>query len=207
MVSAPLLLLALLALLAPPAPPIRVVPLRITIAQGPAGPVAPTTFVDAQVRAANEIFAPHRLRFDAVVRAAPGTTEVVSRADRDAWISQVGASAKGSIEVFVVARLMDVDEPGRVRRGVHWRERKRGRSTGRRGILLAAYAGPSILAHELGHALGHPGHTELEDDLMSYRRTGTRLPTLRPAIGRLMYGTARAAGARPEALDAARAHP
>ena len=79
-------------------------------------------------------------------------------------------------------------EPGVVRRGVHWRAR---RPRGRHYVIVARYSGPTVLAHELGHFLGHPKHTGTVDNLMSYRRSGTRRPFLDVDQGRRMARAAR----------------
>jgi hypothetical protein len=69
------------------------------------------------------------------------------------------------VDVFVVRDLEDVDEPGRFRMGVCWTGRG-----GRRFIVLARKARPSVLAHELGHFFGNRQHSTVVNNLMSYRR-------------------------------------
>jgi hypothetical protein len=102
---------------------------------------------------------------------------IVSRRDRDALAKHV---VRGSLNVFVVESLADVDEPGRERMGVHWR-------SGREHyVILATYRVPGgracppgyhcdapegLLAHELGHYFGL-GHDARPDNLMSYARAG-----------------------------------
>ncbi|MCA9559673.1 MAG: hypothetical protein KC583_14050, partial [Myxococcales bacterium] len=70
--------------------------------------------------------------------------------------------------------LEDIHEPGRVRRGVHWRPR---RPTGSHLVIVAAYSGENVLAHELGHFFGNPKHSATPGNLMSYTRADG-LPTL-----------------------------
>ena len=90
-----------------------------------------------------------------------------TREDRDA----LGAlMEKNVIDVFVVAALEDVDEPGRYRKGVAWTQR----TSGARYIILSAAAPRTVLAHELGHFFGN-GHSSVPDNLMSYTRSGGKV--------------------------------
>lgn len=127
-------------------------------------PVAPASFIEAQLARANEIYRP--LGFELVAQRgralASRHAEVVTRAQRDAFARYV---RRGAIHCFVVAKLMDVDEPGRERRGVHWHARMR---AGVRYIVLSRISGPYVLAHELGHYFGNPQHSEVAGNLMSY---------------------------------------
>jgi hypothetical protein len=129
-------------------------------------PVAPPAFIAEQLAAANSIFSP--LGIELVARdGAPlpaGRAEVVTRADRDAFARYV---EHGVIDCFVVARLMDVDEPGRERRGVHWHERPAPR---RNFLIVSKISGPYVLAHELGHLFGNREHSDVPGNLMSYTR-------------------------------------
>ncbi len=93
--------------------------------------------------------------------------EAHTREDRDALAPLV---VVGHVRIAVVTELEDVDEPGRRRMGVCWTARR----DGRRYILLASYSVPGVLAHELGHLLGN-GHSKVEDNLMSYERTGAEV--------------------------------
>ena len=38
-------------------------------------------------------------------------------------------------------------------------------------MILSAIAGPDVLAHELGHFLGNPAHSDVPGNLMSYQHT------------------------------------
>ena len=86
-----------------------------------------------------------------------------NRDDRDALATE---RTTGHIDVFIVASLRDVDDPTQYRRGVHWRNRKH---RAQRYVIVSAVAGPSVLAHELGHYLGN-GHSQVVDNVMSYKR-------------------------------------
>lgn len=130
-------------------------------------PVVSGEFLTAQLVRANAIFAPYGVRFVETGRRSLASAHAAleNRADRDV----LGRYARrGAIDCFVVASLRDVDEPERMRRGVHWRSRSH---RGAHFVILSAIAGQDVLAHELGHYLGNPEHAEGPDNLMSYGRT------------------------------------
>jgi hypothetical protein len=88
-----------------------------------------------------------------------------TRADRDA----LGAFVRPLwINVFVVASLLDVDEAQRVRRGVHWHSTSHAPA---HYVILSRISFDAVLAHELGHFLGNPRHSETPGNLMSYQHT------------------------------------
>jgi len=66
---------------------------------------------------------------------------------------------------MVVAELGDVDEPGRVRRGVHWVMPHARRP---HAVIVSAIAEARVLAHELGHYLGLRAHDDRPGNVMSY---------------------------------------
>lgn len=135
--------------------------------------VATNSFVARQVARANEIFGPYGVAFEVLrMDHPPMLARMASRADRDGLASHV---EPGVLHCFIVAALLDVDEPGRVRRGVHWHAG--GRSTGAHYVILSAIAEPDVLAHELGHFLGNPRHSDTPGNLMSYEH-GAALPFL-----------------------------
>ncbi len=78
------------------------------------------------------------------------------------------------IDCFVVRSLRDVDDPSAMRRGVHWRSQTH---AGAHYVIVSSIAGLNVLAHELGHYLGNPAHSEVAGNLMSYT-AGEGLPTL-----------------------------
>jgi hypothetical protein len=130
-------------------------------------PVAPASFIAEQLAAANSIYRP--LGIELVEREgaplAAAHAELITRSDRDALATHV---RKGAIHCFIVAKLMDVDEPGRERRGVHWHPRaKRFHSF----LIVSKISKPYVLAHELGHLFGNPTHSKVPGNLMSYERT------------------------------------
>jgi hypothetical protein len=142
-------------------------PVTVHVAERGGAPVVDEAFIADRISRANEIFAVHRVQFAVTARKKLPERHAAleTRADRDA----LGAYfSRGTVHVFCVASLMDVDEPGRVRRGVHWR------STSHRGahfVIVSAIGGVDVLAHELGHYLGNPEHSEVPGNLMSYEHT------------------------------------
>lgn len=156
--------------------------------------MAPPSFVTQQVERANAIFAPYDIAFE----VAPGperdfvysgtASHMESRADRDALSVHVG---RGAIHCFVVASLRDVDEPERMRRGVHWHASQVSARPGAHYIILSAISEPFVLAHELGHFLGNRTHSETRGNLMSYERSEV-LPFLDAAQQRRLHRAVRA---------------
>ncbi|HEU4534945.1 MAG TPA: hypothetical protein VFS00_12535, partial [Polyangiaceae bacterium] len=99
------------------------------------------------------------------LRSLPGANaEVATRADRDAFAAALEPRA---VNAFVIASLADVDEPGRMRKGVHWRPSGR---ADLHYVLIIASAPRGVLAHELGHFFGL-AHSGVRDNLMSYARS------------------------------------
>lgn len=157
-------------------PPPQRLPVVFHVAQQANAGVADAAFLRTQLSAANAVFAGLGIELVcAQVRPAPrARPRLVSRADRD----QLGALLLPDvINVFVVASLMDVDEPGRERRGVHWRVRSDPR---RHLLIVSAISGPYVLAHELGHFLGNQAHSDTPGNLMSYL-PGEGVPVLEAA--------------------------
>jgi hypothetical protein len=118
-----------------------------------------------QVTTANTLFAPHGVEFriEERYRLPDRHAELETRTDRHA-LGALLDSAR--IDVFIVRSLRDVDEPSLMRRGVHWRP------TGIAGahfVVVSMIAGPTVLAHELGHYFGNP-HSPTPGNIMSYER-------------------------------------
>lgn len=146
--------------------PLRL-PVVFHVAQLDGEAVAPPAFIAEQLAAANTIYRPLGIEWVERERVPleAAHAQLVTRADRDALARQVH---KGAIHCFVVGKLMDVDEPGRERRGVHWHPRADPR---RSFLIVSKISKPFVLAHELGHLLGNPQHSAVPGNLMSYERT------------------------------------
>jgi hypothetical protein len=140
--------------------------LAMHVAHEDGAKVASSSWLDAQIAEANRLFAPNgvRFRWTLALDLADRHRELHSRDDRDA-LSLL--AEPGTVDVFVVSALEDVDEPGRYRMGVCWTAR----SDKKRYIVLASHAHRTVLAHELGHFFGNP-HSPVADNVMSYTRTG-----------------------------------
>lgn len=164
-----------------------VVPLFVRVVTVDGAPVADGTFVDERLAVAAPIYAEHALSFVEAKPRTPvvGRADVVTRDDRDSFAP---LCEDGVVNVFVVRRLEDVDEPGRSRMGVAWRCL---RDPTKRYVVMAAYARPAVLAHELGHFLGNP-HSKVKNNLMSYEHEEGARIFLDAAQGRRARETARA---------------
>lgn len=131
-------------------------------------PVVERAWLAEQVRWANALFRPQGVTFQVAERHAmgPAHARMETRRDRHALGHLLHDHV---IDVFVVASLRDVDEPDRMRQGVHWRPRGEGIQEGAHLVILSAIAGPTVLAHELGHFFGNR-HSDVPGNLMSYER-------------------------------------
>lgn len=139
---------------------------RLENADGGQQPVQSDASVAVQVAKANEIFDPYGVAFRVVqtVPLGPRHARMETRRDRDALGAMVNP---GVIDVFFVASLRDVDEPARMRHGVHWRSRAHPPA---HYVIVAQSAFAEVLAHELGHFLGNRRHSRTPGNLMSYTR-------------------------------------
>jgi hypothetical protein len=140
--------------------------LRVSIAVDAGGkPLADAAWLAAEIDAAEGLFEPFGVRF-ARVDGDPLDARLArmeTRADRDALAPHVTPHV---VDVFVVGSLRDVDDPSRVRRGVHWHA-----PSGAHYVILVAGAPTTVLTHELGHYFGNP-HSHVLDNVMSYERSG-----------------------------------
>lgn len=144
----------------------RLLTVQFHVAEGPGGPVASPSYLAAALAAANRVFEQYGVQFSALAttRLAPGHLRMETRADRHALGQHVLPAV---INCFVVESLRDVDEPDRMRHGVHWRSTT---YPGTHYVILSAIPGEYVLAHELGHYLGNPRHSDVPGNLMSYTR-------------------------------------
>lgn len=141
-------------------------PISIAVALEDGKPARDDAWISSQIADANELYGPLGVRFRWTLRREipAAHAQMHSRSDRDALAPLV---EKNVIDVFVVAALEDVDEPGRYRKGVAWTSKP----DGKRFLILSAIAPRTVLAHELGHFFGN-GHSDVTDNLMSYSRSG-----------------------------------
>jgi hypothetical protein len=144
-------------------------PISIAVTVEDGAPAATDAWISTQIDDANELYAPLGIRFRWTLRREIGAdhAQMHGRADRDALALFV---EKNVIDVFIVAALEDVDEPGRYRKGVAWTSKP----DGKRFLIVSKIAPRTVLAHELGHFFGN-GHSDIPDNLMSYSRTGGRV--------------------------------
>ena len=156
-------------LLAAPGParadagPVRV---RIHTLELEGRPLGEGPWLDAQWAEVSRLFGEAGVALERlpVRTTAVGRPDVVSRADRDAFAAGL---EPGVVNVFVIGSLADVDEPGRMRKGVHWRPSGR---ADLHYVLLIGSSPRGVLAHELGHFFGL-AHSGVRDNLMSYARS------------------------------------
>lgn len=169
---APLLLMAAAAH-AVPNEPTRWLPLVVHVVEQEGQPVADDAFIRERIERANEIYAPYHIGFVVQNRLqlSAAHARLETRADRDALAVYVQRKV---IDCFVVASLRDVDEPERMRRGVHWHAASK---RGAHYVIISTLGDPTVFSHELGHYLGNPEHSQTPGNLMSYER-GPMLPFL-----------------------------
>jgi hypothetical protein len=142
-------------------------PIHVAVAREGEGQVVTQNWLDAQVAMANRIFDDAGLSFVlADVRTMPENhARLEDRADRHALGDLMHDDV---INWFAVRSLRDVDDPSRMRMGVHWRPRTR---PGGHVVIVAAHAEADVLAHELGHFFGNREHPDVPGNVMSYRDT------------------------------------
>jgi hypothetical protein len=147
--------------------PLPTIGLHVAIAVEGDKPVRDPAWIAEQVGEAARLFGAFGVHFvqasDARLPASAAHLE--TRDDRDA-LAPFAVSAE--VNVMVVGSLRDVDDPSRLRMGVHWRDRK---APSKHYVIVAADARKATLAHELGHFFGN-GHSTVVDNLMSYERSG-----------------------------------
>jgi hypothetical protein len=149
--------------------------IRPVVAAPDRQPVVDRARLVAWVERANAIFAPYDLQFVlGPTETIDAPVEALVRADRDALARQVNPAV---LNLFVVRKLMDIHEPGRIRSGVHWKARHRGEPV--HCIIMASYAVEGVLAHELAHFFGNPKHRHVPGNLVGYV-PGLGLPRLDP---------------------------
>jgi hypothetical protein len=166
--------------------------IRLHITAGDAGLIATPDWLATQLAAANRHFAPLGVGFQVTgIDTLPASgAHVATRRERDALAT--GRLADQVIHVFIVGQLDDVDEPGKVIRGVTWHTRK----DDRKYVLVSTVAPERTLAHELGHVFGLPHSTYAVSIMNKADRTDPpveqrtfadeEIAAMRPALERLL---------------------
>jgi hypothetical protein len=149
------------------AQPFPTLPIHVAVAETADGPTVTRRWLDAQVAMANRIFESVGLSFVlAEARSMPEThARLENRTDRHALGELMHPDV---INWFAVQSLRDVDDPSRMRMGVHWRPATR---PGGHVVIVASHADEDVLAHELGHFFGNRQHPDVPGNVMSYRET------------------------------------
>ncbi len=169
------------------------VPVLLHVARENGADVASDEFIETELEHANTIYRPLGIELVIAGRRGFDGARLLTREQRDGLGTHLQA---GVINWFVVAQLMDVDEPGRERRGVHWHVRA---TPSKRFVIVSAISGPYVLAHELGHFFGNPQHSEVPGNLMCYAQTD-QVPYLDEAQRAKVARTLRGMRARGELL-------
>ena len=122
--------------------------LQLHVAVDGDGPVVTPAFIAGQVAVANKHFAAIDVAFQLAAVVEHTTPEVLTRKDRDT----VARTRKGPpvIDVFLVAKLGDIDVKDAEINGVAWKVPKKAHKV----IFVSAKAWDRTLAHELGHIFG-----------------------------------------------------
>ena len=118
-------------------------------------PIVTAEWLATQLEGANRHFQRLGVGFQVVgVDALPAKgAHIESRGDRDEL--SIGRMTGKVVQVFIIGKLDDVDEPGEIAHGVTWHRR----NDDHKYILVSDTALPRTLAHELGHFFGLPHST------------------------------------------------
>ena len=119
-----------------------------------------------QLNTANQLFQSIKVCFQVqkVMALSPKHLIMKTRKQRTSLGRTQGALLRGSIDLFIVSQLNDVDRIGEVIRGVHWRDPKDRKF--KRWIILSRIARAQVLAHELGHYFSLP-HSKYAKSIMN----------------------------------------
>lgn len=168
LVVSALLCLASAALAQPTERAVTTLPLAFTVATRAGEPVVSQGWLEEQVRHANALFRPHGVDFRVVERHSMDESHarLEDRGDRHVLGHLIHAQR---IDCFFVHSLRDVDDPSRFRQGVHWRPRGDEYPEGAHLVIVSSIAGPTVLAHELGHFFRNR-HSGTPGNIMSYER-------------------------------------
>lgn len=115
-------------------------------------PIATKEWLAAQLSEANRHFAAIDVAWQ-FVSSGPLPASAARVADVPARNSFAPAATGPVMHVFVTGQLDDIDEAGKVIRGVTWRP------GGKAYVILSTVSRGPVLAHELGHVFGLPHST------------------------------------------------
>jgi hypothetical protein len=129
--------------------------IQLHITVGEEGLIASSEWLATQLAMANRHFAPLDVGFQVVgIDTLPASGQhIATRRERDEL--STGRLRGKVIHVFIIGQLDDVDEAGKIIRGVTWHTRK----DDRKYVLVSTVAPDRTLAHELGHVFGLPHST------------------------------------------------
>jgi hypothetical protein len=135
--------------------------IQLHVAVGAQGPVATPDWVTRQLATANRHFAAIDVAFQ--VMGADALPEEAARIEDAQERTRLGKLVAGTvIDVFVTARLDDIDKQDSEIYGVTW-------PTGtKKFVIVSTLAWERVLAHELGHVFGLP-HSAYAISIMNKR--------------------------------------
>lgn len=125
-------------------------------------PVVDAEWLKGHIAATHHHFEPISVSFEiASIHALPEKyTEIDTRKQRNR-LGRKGY-AEGTLQIYIVKRLANVDEPGDIW-GVHWRDRGEMEHS---WVIVSSVAWANTLSHEIGHFLSLP-HSEYAISIMN----------------------------------------
>jgi len=155
------------------------------------GLIAQPDWLALQLAVANRQFRALDTGFQVVgIDALPASCAHIANRDERDQVAEGRLTGK-LIHVFITAQLDDVDEPGRVVRGVTWHTRD-----GKKYVIVSTSGPDRVLAHELGHVFGLP-HSTYAISIMNKTERATppidartfadpEVAAMRPVLARLL---------------------
>ena len=174
------------------------VPVLFHVLETERGPIVDEAWIERTLARSAAIFAPAGVAFVSVgtVPLAREHADLRGRAARHGLAAELRGRV---VNVFVVDTMLDLEDPERWLRGVHW---KLPEDPARHWVILtASEAGPLTLPHELGHFFGNHRHSEVPGNIMSYQ--GGASPTFDATQVRIVRRELRRFRRRGELDDAA----
>jgi len=141
-------------------------PVSISVTSDEQGAVVDRAWIDAEMAAAERIYAPlgFHVRIHDVHSIGTELARIEDPRMRDKFVPLVTAH---ELNVFIVRSLRDNEQVGVYRGGVTWDSHT---TPSKRYVILASTAFGSTLAHEMGHFFGLQPHSTVHNNLMSYDR-------------------------------------